>query len=64
MVKMFTYVQHLVQEATEEASRPVLLYGAAVAGRVDLHGHGLPWGLGPPLHPRQVTTVQDTSYLN
>ena len=47
-----------LKEAPEEAPGPVLLPVAAVTGRLDLHGHGLPRGLHSPLHPGQVQPLR------
>ena len=47
-----------LKEAPEEAPGPVFLPVAAVTGRLDLHGHGLPRGLHPTLHPGQVQPLR------
>ena len=46
------------KEAPEKAPGPVLLPVAAVTGRLDLHGHGLPRGVHPTLHPGQVQPLR------
>ena len=46
--------QHIVQEASEETSRFILISIPPVIGCVDLHCHGISWCIHPSVHTCQV----------
>ena len=51
------WCDHSLQEADKEGPKPVLLPVSALVRCLDLHHHGLPGCLPPPLLPLQVRTI-------